>query len=89
MLLMEEHKRFALEDPLTGIANRRGFFEDTTALRKQHPGAGFSVIALDLDRFKSINDRHGHEAGDDTLKAVSKKIRETIGNKKEIVISRF
>lgn len=86
---MEEHKRFALEDPLTSIANRRGFFEETTALRKQHPESGFSVIALDLDRFKSINDRYGHEAGDDTLKAVSMKIRETIGNKRGVVISRF
>ena len=35
--------------------------------------APFSVLALDLDNFKSINDRHGHHAGDDVLKAFVKK----------------
>lgn len=86
---MEEHKRLACEDPLTGILNRRGFFETVTTLRKQYPASNFSIITLDLDHFKSINDRYGHDAGDDTLKTVSAKIREIVGNRKDVVPARF
>ncbi len=86
---MEEHKRLACEDPLTGLSNRRGFFETTTTLRKQYPGSDFSVITLDLDHFKSINDRYGHDAGDETLKAVSAKIREIVGENENVVSARF
>jgi diguanylate cyclase (GGDEF)-like protein len=63
------HKTAALIDPLTGIANRRAFLQDGEAqLKKQvsdpHPMA---VMLLDLDNFKSINDRFGHAIGDRVL----------------------
>jgi len=57
----------ALRDPLTGILNRRGFEKEGVAsLRNCSQGA---VLYLDLNQFKSINDRFGHQAGDALLKA--------------------
>jgi len=57
----------ALRDPLTGVLNRRGFEkEGVHCMRKYDKGA---VLYLDLNSFKSINDRFGHQAGDALLKA--------------------
>ena len=57
----------ALRDPLTGILNRRGF-EQEGASRIRHSSVG-AVLYLDLNQFKLINDRFGHQAGDALLKA--------------------
>lgn len=89
MLLIEERTRLACEDPLTGVSNRRGFFESVSALRKKHPGSDFSVITVDLDHFKSVNDQYGHEAGDTVLKYVASKLREALSWRKDLVVSRF
>lgn len=57
----------ALRDPLTGVLNRRGFENEGAAcIRRSKQGA---VLYLDLNNFKSINDRFGHQAGDALLKA--------------------
>ena len=57
----------ALRDPLTGVLNRRGFEQEGAAcIRRTKMGA---VLYLDLNQFKSINDRFGHQAGDALLKA--------------------
>lgn len=64
-----EHKMLedALRDPLTGVLNRRGFEKEAaTGIRNTDRGA---VLYLDLNHFKSINDRFGHQAGDALLKA--------------------
>ena len=63
-------ERMAERDPLTGLHNRRGFNEQaaaiwSTAVRNQRP---LSLIMLDLDHFKTINDLHGHATGDKALK---------------------
>jgi len=57
----------ALRDPLTGVLNRRGFENEGIAGLREH-GKG-AVLYLDLNQFKSINDRFGHQAGDALLKA--------------------
>jgi diguanylate cyclase (GGDEF)-like protein len=57
----------ALRDPLTGILNRRGFEKEAAECISQHQRG--AVIYLDLNQFKSINDRFGHQAGDALLKA--------------------
>ncbi|WP_284617654.1 diguanylate cyclase [Aquabacterium humicola] len=63
-------------DPLTGLANRRGLF---TALDRGLARASeqhqLAVFLLDLDGFKAVNDRHGHEAGDELLVAVARRLQ--------------
>lgn len=63
----------SIKDPLTGLYNRR-FMEETLdreIARARRTSSCLSVIMLDLDHFKSMNDRHGHAAGDNVLRAVS------------------
>jgi len=63
------HKTAALVDPLTGISNRRAFLQDSEVrLRRQATDPRpIAVMLLDLDNFKSINDRFGHAVGDRVL----------------------
>ncbi|MFV0294072.1 MAG: diguanylate cyclase [Paracoccus sp. (in: a-proteobacteria)] len=62
-------RRLASVDPLTGLANRRRIsMEIATAAKKRK---GFGILMVDIDRFKSINDNHGHAAGDSVLKEVA------------------
>uniref|UniRef100_I2Q437 diguanylate cyclase n=1 Tax=Desulfovibrio sp. U5L TaxID=596152 RepID=I2Q437_9BACT len=71
---MEAHLQLlANTDPLTGLANRARFFAAASAAirRAQREGRPLSVVMLDLDHFKAINDTHGHEAGDAFLKALA------------------
>jgi diguanylate cyclase (GGDEF)-like protein len=64
------HKTAASVDPLTGLLNRRGFAEATARMieREAKAGRSITVMIFDLDHFKSVNDSHGHGAGDDVLK---------------------
>jgi diguanylate cyclase (GGDEF)-like protein len=57
-------------DPLTGIANRNGFIEGAERLieRCRRDGAPVSVVMFDLDRFKTVNDTHGHAIGDAVIR---------------------
>jgi diguanylate cyclase (GGDEF)-like protein len=66
-------RRMAHEDPLTGLANHRRFRERLGAEVAAAAAAGepLSVVALDIDHFKSINDAGGHPAGDAVLRAVA------------------
>ncbi len=63
------HKTAALVDPLTGVANRRSFLQDSEAQLKRQmtDPQPTAVMLLDLDNFKSINDRFGHAVGDRVL----------------------
>lgn len=75
--LLQEVQRLAVLDPLTGILNRRAFYEDANrefkrSVRYQHP---LTVIMFDADKFKAINDNYGHPAGDAFLKAIAMNIR--------------
>ena len=70
---LEELQEMAMHDPLTGIANRR-FVEINLATRieeLQRYDFGFSVVFIDVDNFKMINDSHGHSVGDRILKMIS------------------
>ena len=63
------YRRASLTDSLTGVANRRGFFErgERLLMRARFAREPTAIIIFDLDRFKSINDWYGHLAGDEVL----------------------
>jgi diguanylate cyclase (GGDEF)-like protein len=65
------YRRASLTDPLTGVANRRSFFEtgERLLVRARFARQPTALIMFDLDRFKSINDRYGHHTGDEVLTA--------------------
>jgi diguanylate cyclase (GGDEF)-like protein len=64
--LSDAMRRLALTDQLTQLLNRRGFDRESQRLveRARQSGSALGLVLADIDRFKSINDRHGHEAGD-------------------------
>jgi len=63
MELNEQLAAAAVTDPLTGLANRRGTMERLATLAAQGDATRFVLMLTDIDRFKSINDTFGHEAG--------------------------
>jgi len=69
----------ALTDPLTGLHNRRGLEGRAEALHFRPGGVPVTQvwIMVDIDHFKRVNDTHGHEAGDEVLKAVAEALRST------------
>jgi len=75
-----ELERLARTDPLTGIYNRRYFFElaQKEFARAQRYDFPLSVMMFDIDHFKRINDTHGHFTGDQVLRAVAGIIRESM-----------
>jgi diguanylate cyclase (GGDEF)-like protein len=78
--LMETLKESSLRDPMTGLNNRRFLEECVETLvanvyRKQHP---ITILMLDLDHFKMVNDTYGHDAGDMVLKALANIIKRSV-----------
>jgi len=77
---LAEARRVSERDPLTGALNRRGLSRaiEREAARRARYGGDLSVVLADVDRFKAINDRYGHAAGDEVLKAVSRTLADAI-----------
>jgi diguanylate cyclase (GGDEF)-like protein len=69
-------RTFSITDVLTGVFNRRHFMAqvETEFAKAKRYKLAMSVIMLDIDHFKSVNDKHGHSAGDDVLVGVSSMI---------------
>ncbi len=79
--LWRENRSLALQatrDDLTGLLNRRGFFAmaELLAFLAQRNASTMGVMMIDLDHFKSVNDRFGHEEGDAVLKATARLIND-------------
>jgi len=74
------HRTAAMVDPLTGIANRRSFMQDAAQLAKRHTAhpRPTAVLLVDLDHFKSINDRFGHALGDRALEVFAFTARQSV-----------
>ncbi|MCI5071958.1 GGDEF domain-containing protein [bacterium] len=78
--MVDRLETLATTDGLTGILNHRSFQDilDAELLRCQrHPG-DVSVVLLDIDHFKQFNDQYGHPVGDEVLKCVAKKLKESV-----------
>ena len=77
---LEAQRRLAHTDPLTGVANRLGFeAQSAAALTPEARDAGpVSVVMVDIDHFKQVNDTHGHDAGDRALGLVANILRSRV-----------
>ena len=75
--VLEQLRRLSVSDPLTGIANYRQLIErlQVEIERSQRSGRSFSLLFLDLDGLKGINDQHGHLAGNRALCRVAEALR--------------
>lgn len=73
----KELSHLAHHDPLTGLANRLFFLEiaELAIESAKRDASSISILFLDLDRFKDINDTHGHHTGDELLKIVAKRLK--------------
>jgi diguanylate cyclase (GGDEF)-like protein len=73
----ERLAELAFADPLTDLPNRRAFLDrlGVELLRSRRTGRPFSVALVDLDKFKGINDRHGHATGDAALRHVAQTMK--------------
>lgn len=76
--LLVQVEATALVDPLTGLRNRRGLMTLGEQLLRQRlrQACGVTLLYLDVDRFKSVNDEHGHAAGDEVLQQVAARLEE-------------
>jgi two-component system, cell cycle response regulator len=80
--LVQELQDMATTDPLTKIANRRAF-ESTLHLelaRAARAGTSLSLIMMDIDHFKKLNDTHGHQKGDEVLREVARALQQQSRN---------
>ena len=75
-----ELMRLAMRDPLTGVLNRRALFEQFDALWSgaTDDTGPLGCVMVDIDRFKSFNDRYGHAVGDEVIKAVARELGSTL-----------
>ncbi len=80
--LEEELTVMATSDPLTGAMNRRKFMEvmNYEFERYRRYGRDFSILMLDIDHFKKVNDIYGHQGGDEVLKALTRMCRDALRN---------
>jgi diguanylate cyclase (GGDEF)-like protein len=75
--LGDRERALALRDALTGCFNRRAFYRlfRREADRARRLGAGLSLLSLDIDHFKDVNDAHGHGFGDEVLRMLARRVR--------------
>jgi len=75
--LVAELREAASTDSLTGLLNRAGF-DNAVKAQAVPPGREVVMLYLDLDRFKAVNDRYGHAAGDQVLQEVARRLRSVV-----------
>jgi diguanylate cyclase (GGDEF)-like protein len=77
---VEELKKLALIDPLTGLSNRRHMEAQLHSRLEElrRSGIGFGLLFIDIDHFKQVNDRHGHDAGDKVLTTVANTLSHSV-----------
>jgi diguanylate cyclase (GGDEF)-like protein len=87
--VIHELTEISLRDPLTGLFNRRGLEERLTEefARARRYGAPLSLIMIDIDHFKRVNDRHGHMVGDIAISHVARLL--TKGRRASDIAARY
>lgn len=85
--LFHETERLAITDALTGLFNSRHFYNclDVEIARTNRYGGSFSIILLDIDNFKKLNDTYGHQAGDTVLQGLAG-IMKSLSRETDIVV---
>ncbi len=85
----EESRQIAFKDALTGLPNRVIFEQalDHGLIQAKRNGWGLAVLFIDIDKFKNINDSHGHDLGDDVLLMVAKHLQASV--RSEDTVSRW
>jgi len=83
----EKGKDLATKDGLTGLINHRTLHEQlrTEKLRAERQKINIGLMMMDIDHFKSVNDNHGHPAGDEVIKGIASAIRDEIRSEIDIV----
>jgi diguanylate cyclase (GGDEF)-like protein len=71
-------RALAMTDELTGVPNRRAVLQRLEPLLNRSEAAPCSILIIDIDHFKNINDQHGHAAGDEVLKMLAHKLRAAV-----------
>lgn len=84
---MEDFKEGLLVDPLTGALTRGTFEKRFAAHLHGHPSASLAIVFIDLDRFKAVNDEHGHAVGDAVLAVSAQRIASAM--RSDDVLSRY
>jgi diguanylate cyclase (GGDEF)-like protein len=84
--LLEETRRLAITDALTGLFNRRHFNQqlEENVRRAARYDEPLALVFLDVDHFKSVNDKFGHQAGDRCLQAMARTLRESVRDSDQI-----
>jgi len=79
VLKMRRESEYAHKDMLTGLANRLELLErlEVEQARSERSGKPYSLLYIDIDQFKSLNDEHGHHVGDEALKIVADILRKS------------
>jgi diguanylate cyclase (GGDEF)-like protein len=88
-LMLSRMSDLAMVDELTGLKNRRSFFDDVESViaGSRRRGRPVAIALLDLDHFKDVNDTHGHAIGDDVLREVARRIEDTL--RQEQIVGRI
>ncbi|NVK53975.1 MAG: GGDEF domain-containing protein [Alteromonadaceae bacterium] len=84
-LEFQRMRLLATKDPLTGLGNRNGFNDAAQRLINRHTRSGemFGLLVVDLDNFKQVNDKHGHQQGDEVLLNAARIIADSIRGHEE------
>ena len=83
----DRHARAAQVDDLTGLANRRGYSRHLAHLRRRRVKLPLAALLVDVDRFKAVNDSHGHAVGDEVLARVASTL--AAGTRPDDVVARL
>jgi len=78
--MVEELAHLSVTDELTGLANRRYLLEKLAeeVRRSERSGSAFSLLMIDLDHFKEVNDRYGHQTGDEVLRKCADVLKQSV-----------